>query len=146
MVQPLSKWRCDACGEWVTAGDGYVIWNRRDGTDPSMRIIHQNKCDDDEYTHSNALSDFLGADGLAKLTAMLSYGLVHTESNGSSVPSSRLPSLDHWVDFVRRVQIPFYEKSRSYLASSRAAEDLSDANEVSPYIQSNLTEFAANAN
>lgn len=142
--QPLTRWKCDRCGEWIEgAASGYVIWGAHGHDNAAFEIIHQGKCDDRTKTHSAALGDFLGSDGLAYLTSLLSYGVV---KNGMGVTSSdplrRVHDIDQFVDFMRRVQVPFYEEARPYLLSPEAREHLSDANEVYPYLQEHLQGYA----
>lgn len=143
MSQALSKWRCDKCGGSVTVEEGYVNWEHENPSRKEIRIIHQARCDDGAYNSSAALADFLGPDGLVKLTAMLSSGtlVAHRYEDSASVPAEFLPNLDIWVDFVRRVQIPYYEEARELMRDAELREYLSDSNEVAPYLQRSLKQI-----
>jgi len=138
-VEPFKFWRCDKCGEPVGHADGYVIWGNYGQPDFEFRIVHQKVCDDKGFQSSMPLADFIGPDGLVKLTSMLSYGL-HTKDAGRDVRSSHpLPDLDAWVDFVRRVQVPLYEQVRMLYLQPETRDDFSDAAESYPYLQKSIT-------
>lgn len=141
--QPLTKWRCDVCGELIEGIDrGYVIWRgtSKSGGPYEFKIIHQAKCDDNSYTSSGALNDFVGADGLAKLLSFLSVGPLKTAQGQST---RVVGDLDELVDFIRRVQTPYYEEARQRFSEEKVLEHFSDSNEVAPYLQSRLKSIAA---
>ena len=134
-MEPFQFWRCDECGEPVTVKEGYVIWGRRDDPNGEFRIIHQRVCDDRSMTSSLPLADFLGADGLVKLTSMLSYGLLTYDTGITPRSEHRLPNIDAWVDLVRRVQVPHYEQVTLLYTQPEVRERFSDSNETYPYLQ-----------
>jgi hypothetical protein len=134
---PLTQWKCDKCGETVTAANGYVIWNGT-GSPSNFKIIHQGRCDDKSVPYSQPLKDFLGPNGLAHITSMMSYGPV---SAGQGVPKT--PHADDYIDFLRRVQLPFYEEARAAFADRDVREDLSDANQTYPYLQEVMKRLAS---
>ena len=144
MHEPLKRWHCDVCGDYVTARDGYVVWDRFDQPDFAYRIIHQNRCDDQSCPSSLPLADFLGHNGVVRLTSKLSLGpLMRYEP--PSVPFGQLPPLGAFVDFFRRVQVPHYEEARRYFATDEAYEELITWNEVAPYMQTDIEFFAEKA-
>jgi len=138
MDAPLTRWYCDTCGEQIEkAEDGYVIWNDMGPEGPrSYKIIHQGRCDQREtHNSSAALTDYLGADGLAIATAHVSIGAVKKRMGaGDSAPGD----VDAWVDFVRRVQLPYYEEARRCFGHPEYRERMSDSNEVAPYLEETL--------
>lgn len=141
--QPLTKWRCDVCGELIEQVDnGYVIWRGASGPgEPyDFKIIHQSKCDDKSYHLSAALKDFLGVDGLTKLLSFLSVGPLKAEQGQSA---RVIGDLDELVDFIRRVQTPYYEEARQRFSEEEVVRDFCDSNEVAPYLQSRLKAIAA---
>lgn len=133
MDTPLTCWYCDVCRQPIErAADGYVIWKSNtegDGKDHSFKLVHQGKCDLKDHGLSAALTDYLGHDGLAKLTAMLSTGPVMSQ------PTNGVRSLDEWVDLVRRLQTPHYEEARRRFHEEQIRDDLADSNELYPYMQ-----------
>ncbi len=148
MNAPLTTWRCDVCGKLIEKpDDGYVIWIESSGGIPhDFKIIHQGRCDlNGNYSCSSALSDFLGADGSAKLLAMLSYGRLHTIQAGSSAGKPTPPDLDEFVDLFRRLQTPYYEEARVKFALQSVLDDFADHNEVSPYTGEHLGAIAERA-
>jgi hypothetical protein len=139
MDEPLKTWYCDTCGEKIAhPSKGYVIWkNSPERKAHGFKIIHQGKCDQDDHHASSALTDFLGPDGLAKLLSHLSVGPF--KGGGRS----DVKDLDEYVDFIRRVQSPYYEEARKYFDNHDVAEAYADANEVLPYLQNQLKSIAA---
>lgn len=142
-IKPLTTWQCDACGGPVTVNDGYVVWGDTTGEELGFRIIHQKICDDRYRFHASLpLSNFLGPDGLVKLTSFMSYGpLGHTP--GEVVMPDRIKDVNLFVDFLRRVQIPYYEEARQWFENDDERERMGDWTESAPYMQDNLQRLAA---
>lgn len=118
-----------------SAEDGYVVWEDSASGDAGFEIIHHGRCDKSGKSNSGALRNVLGSDGLAKLTSHLSYGIL---KEGFGQPM--IADMDGFVDFFRRVQLPYYEEARTGLLSEQ--EEWSDANEVRPYLQDVLQRIA----
>lgn len=142
MDKPLKIWYCDVCGKQIDAIEkGYVIWRSGSGQKyRDFKIIHKSKCDQ-KSTHpaSAALEDFLGENGLVYLQTFLSIGPIkHLLGQGSHCSVS---DLDEFVDFMRRVQTPYYEEARRYFSKRRVLEHFSDSNEYGPYIPEQLREI-----
>lgn len=133
MHTPLTKWYCDICDEVIEdIAKGYVVWkNNDDRRDYSFRIIHQSKCDPrDVYPCSSALEDFVGPDGLSNLLANLSLGPF---KNRAGDMETGVVDMNEYVDFIRRVQLPYYEEARRYFDEEDLVDRMSDANELYPY-------------
>jgi hypothetical protein len=149
--QPLTAWHCDVCGELVHKDEenwkreGYVYWD--DDRKIGPVLIHKTTCltrEIDELESSSELADFLGPDGLVKLTAFLSWGLVRSTHAGRSPTGCQLElDPDKFVDFFRRVQLPYYEEARARLQDRARWEDLADASEVFPYTHDYLQRVLA---
>lgn len=133
---------CDVCGQPINdVKDGYVIWNTTDQLKShGFKIIHKVKCDLKGHIASSALEDFLGPDGLTYLLSKLSFGPLKKSIDQPSY--STVESLDEFIDLIRRLQIPNYEEARRYFSNPEVIQDHSDSNEVSPYMQSELTAIA----
>lgn len=138
MNKPLTKWYCDVCGKTIDdVKRGYVIWKKtEDFKSHSFKIIHQTKCDLKDYRASAALEDFLGDNGLVYILSKLSLGPI--KKRLSQEPHCDAAELDEFVDFIRRVQTPFYEEARRHFSNPDLLEDYSDANEVFPYFPEQL--------
>lgn len=139
MSEPLSQWYCDVCGELIDrAEDGYVLW-KTDGDllGFDFKIIHKVRCDRGGYPCSNALDQFLGFDGLTYLMGFLSVGPIKAAQS-----QSRVRDLDEFVDFVRRVQIPWYEEARRRFDDEEVQLDYQDGTESAPYRQDALRGIA----
>lgn len=162
-VQPLQTWTCDTCGEAVTGtpADGLVVWRDRWPDNPieylqqdppptalpemyDFRIVHNNgngtrSCDpgaDQGFISNLPLERFLGADGLTMMLSWLSVGPI--KGGGGS----RISDTDQLVDFIRRVQIPYYEQARMHLDAPETRDMLGDANEYRPYMTDVLRDIA----
>ncbi len=151
---PLQAWLCDVCGELVTShsNNGLVVW-RTDRTgggfrDHDFKIVHKTIDSDPEpqrcdpgtaqgYNSSLDLDLFLGSNGLAMLLSWLSIGPL---KGGGSDP--RVANMDEFVDFVRRVQTPYYEEARSRFDEETTHHWLGDANEYAPYLPETLRSIA----
>ena len=134
----LGPWYCDQCGQTIDdasgrdVGSGYVLWHPRGG-DENYRIVHKVRCDDDTYPSSAPLENFLGPDGLVRLTSFLSLGPIMGALGQRR--TSGVEDLDGFVDFVRRVQVPGYEEARRRYDDPDVIQRFSDATETYPYLQ-----------
>ncbi len=142
MSQPITKWYCDVCGEVIDdVKKGYVIWKSNEhGKSHAFKIIHQTKCDQRDHSLSAALRDFVGDDGMTKLLSHLSLGPIKRRLDQTS--RCDVADFDEFVDFFRRVQTPFYEEARRHFGNENLIHEFSDANEVLPYMQSELEKIA----
>ena len=132
MDQPLTVWYCDTCGGKIESiENAYVIW-RSDGTPREFKIIHKSVCDKKDHDSSAALEDFLGPRGLSYCLTLLHAGPIIANLGGSA--SQPQPDPGEFVDFVRRVQVPFYEQARLSFNNPELLSDMSDWNEVAPYL------------
>jgi hypothetical protein len=138
MDKPLTVWYCDVCGERIdNINEGYVIWQSLHGMKAkNFTIIHQSKCDRQDFTSSAALETFVGLNGVTYLLSFLSIGPIN-ELLGQG-PKCKISDFDEFVDFFRRVQTPYYEEARRLFGNERLLDWLGDSNEVSPYIPDNL--------
>lgn len=131
MDKPLQHWYCDVCdGKIEDVESGYVIWRSTGLGYRGFKIVHQSKCDSDSYPASAALKNFIGSSGLNYLMSFLSPGPLMTRNRGGT-PS--VTDFDEFSDFVRRVQIPYYEEARRFFGIEEVINHFCDANEVYPY-------------
>ncbi|MFC0112277.1 hypothetical protein [Kibdelosporangium aridum] len=151
---PLQAWLCDVCGELVTShpNNGLVVWRTDRAGDGfrkyDFKIVHKTidsdpepqRCDpgsSEGYHSSLDLKLFLGPNGLAMLLSWLSIGPL---KGGGSAP--QVENMDEFVDFVRRVQTPYYEEARSRFDEEKTHHWLGDANEYHPYLPETLRRIA----
>lgn len=127
----IDYWYCDVCQEKVTKDNGYVVWNNN--PDSGFNIIHRGKCDKRGQPSSSDLESFLGVDGLAYLTSFISYGEFRNDNDGG-----RNLNKKSFIDFFRRVQLPYYEEARRKFSSEEVQNQMDGSNEYSPYVQSVL--------
>lgn len=132
-TEPLQTWTCDVCHQLIEkAEDGYVVWTDDAKGAREFTVIHQTRCDDNSKHSSQKLGDFLGPNGLAQLTAMMSYGPFKQNESG------KIHDLAEFTDFFRRMQLPFYEEARRKFKLRQVQDDYYDANEYLPFLQDEL--------
>jgi len=133
MLKPLSQWYCDVCDKIIEKPeDGYVIWmNDENYRDYNFKIIHQSKCDNHEFPSSMDINSFLGEEGRNMLLSFLSIGPI--KHNIGQRGGMRIKNMDEFVDFFRRMQVPYYEEARKRFHNSNLLDDFSDANEIYSY-------------
>ena len=85
--------------------------------------------------------EFLGDKGLAYTLSFLSAGPVQSALGGA--PQCEISDFDGFVDFLRRVQTPYYEEARRHFRDPDLLDDFADANEVLPYLPDELQRIAA---
>lgn len=144
MLKPLEQWYCDVCGEVIERPrDGYVLWKQDDKLQVyDFTIIHKGKCDQKNYPCSMDVETFLGAEGFVYLTAFLSLGPIKVAAGSKWAKAF---DMDEFVDFMRRMQTPYYEDARRLYDSEEMSERLGDANEVLPYLPEYCEKFAREA-
>jgi len=138
IMESLRQWICDNCGEIIEKPeDGYVFWKSQDMKNYDFHIVHHVKCNlGNSFTKSMDLGCFLGADGLVRLLAMLDPGPMHQPNYQCEVSDMR-----EFVEFFRRVQLPYYEEARIYWQDAKNDDFFSDANELRIYLPSTLQEL-----
>jgi len=138
MDKPLTKWYCDVCGNKIEdINEGYVIWkSTKELKSYSFKIVHTAKCDLKDHKASNELKRFLGDKGLAYLLSKLSIGPIMGYTNQESFCG--VADFDEFVDFIRRVQTPFYEQARCHFSNEDVLDEYCDANEYLPYLPEKL--------
>ena len=143
MGEPFSRWICDVCGLDIEGREqGYVLWSRDDARGyHDFKIIHRGTCDKDQQAYSAALDEFLGMDGIARLTALMSDGIVRN-TLGANPRVNKISEIDHFVDFFRRVQLSHYEDARQLYMNPESAREFADAGESLPYLQRSLERVA----
>jgi len=134
-MESLKQWICDSCGEIIERPeDGYVFWKSQNMKNREFQIVHHVKCNlDNSFTRSMDLKRFLGADGLVRLLAMLDPGPMHQPNHQCEVSEMR-----EFVEFFRRIQLPYYEEARIYWQAAIDDGFFSDANELWIYLPSTL--------
>lgn len=137
---PLSKWKCDKCHTLIeTAQEGYTTWRDDDqGRPTGFKIVHQGACDTRLDASSVALPGFLGADGMAHLTSLLTYGPLRSDGGHRGVAD-----IDEFMDFFRRLQLPYYEEARPNFSHHDVIDEYRDATEVRPYLEDALKDIAS---
>lgn len=145
-LKPLAQFVCDTCGGLIESPDqGYVEWVTDNGRNSAreFHIVHHalysplkpvRNCYQHKLGGCLALTDFLGADGLVEMLSFLDTGeILQPEYRGHHVADLR-----EWVEFARRLFVPYYEEARRFWSRAAEAGHFEGANEVSPYISANL--------
>lgn len=137
-IPPLTQWWCDKCGEIIESSKDAIVLFDSDRT--FMHIVHQVRCDDNSINSCHHLRVYLGLEGMNWLLSDLSVGPVMSEDCVRRECSVK--DMDVFVDFFRRVQVPYYEEARRKFRNESIRYYLEGANEASPYTQSSLKKIA----
>lgn len=146
MLKPLETFYCDTCGTLISElSHGFVEWNVTEGEEPldfGWRIAHLMPHSPKNSTvgchkglaKSAPLKDFVGPDSQAQLLTFLDIG---EHIKGSELRSS-VRDLREFVEFVRRISIPFYEEARIYWDEAIEDNAFEGLDEIGPYTQNTL--------
>lgn len=144
MESTVKRWRCDTCSEWVTADEGYVSWDTNDKHAAyGFQIFHRKKCDVKSFPRSIALADFMGDNGFARATALMSLGPIALCQIPPDEKRQRIADLDEYCDFLRRLFLANYEEARDFFPTPKVQEQHSDSSESRPYFQDHLKKIAS---
>lgn len=142
-LKPLRQWKCDVCGEIIERPeDGYVQWKRNDDMQIEDFIIVHHKTASPKknsrrgcykYDSDCDLESFLGEKGIVELHALLDPGEYHMPEFKSFVADLR-----KWLDFYKRLQLPYYEEARQYWDNAMHDGYFGDSNEIYIYLPENL--------
>ena len=145
MLKPLRQWICDQCGEIINSAEtGTVEWIcEAHSKNKGFRIVHHRSSSPDAessdcYHHTRHpgrrflhLSSFLGAQGLILLYSFLDRGKLHDPvSVGPHISDIR-----EFVEFMRRLTIPYYEEARLHWSKASAEGFFEGANEIVTYFR-----------
>ncbi len=137
-------WYCDSCGEQIQeAADGIVIWRREEGLVMGHRIVHRGRCDNSDLPAHENLSDFLGPDGLVKLTSYFTRGPILTWRGEEE--ENEVHDASAFAELIRRLHVPHYEEARRQFANPELYDRYADGGEVAPYMQEALRDLINNA-
>lgn len=144
ILEPLKQWICDTCGQIIVKPeDGYVQFNRDiNGQYDDFIIVHHattsplrgtNRKNCYKYDSDCDLESFLGHHGLVEVLSFIDAGPYHLPDF-----SLRVSNIRKWADFVKRLQLPYYEQARMFW--NRASSDgyFGDSNEIYIYTPGNL--------
>jgi hypothetical protein len=142
MDEPLTVWYCDRCRKRIEDSEqGRVRWQVSEGKAHNFKIVHIETCMWDPNTASADLSDFLGPDKLPYLLSFLSAGPIVISRKLS--PTRVASNVDEFVDFIRRVQTPYYEEARRYFGVDDIFDFVEDDPEITPYLPGQLENIVA---
>lgn len=134
MLRPLEQFICDECGDIInTPKEGYVEWESErlpDGREycHGFRIVHayfaspkKDRHGEGCYRYGNSEHrldidlDFFLRNVHQEMFSMLDLGIYHDPENhrGSSIQDYR-----EFVDFYKRLTIPYYEEARMYITQA----------------------------
>ncbi len=130
MLEPLKQWICDSCGQLIKCPeDGYVEWLVEGDDTPSnlqfgFKIIHAGEecscySEEDISLNDAPLELFMKDKGLVYLLSFLDVGpLLMRTYKGPRVKNVR-----EFVEFMRRLTVPYYEEARLYFEKLHTDED-----------------------
>jgi len=154
MLAPLTQFICDTCGQVIERPeDGWVEWiSDFEGERPmnrGFRITHHHSTSPIATEHNEGcykytnhsgrsdlhLHDFISEEyKMAEILSYLDIGPYHDPTyHGPYVNNMR-----EYVEFVRRLTIPYYEEARQYWQDAIDDGYFGDCNELWLYGASNL--------
>lgn len=148
MLIPLKQFICDTCGNIIQKPeDGWVEWihshdeSKGKFYDHSFRIVHHKSASPKKesshcgcYQHTNMdrrsddhLHHFIDDEfKMANILSFLDVGPYHCNTfSGTGINDIR-----EYVEFVRRLTIPYYEEARIYWQEALEDGYFEDANEI----------------
>jgi len=156
MLKPLEQFICDSCGEVIEKPeDGWVEWlyekNEETGFSKNrgFKIVHHSprsplntgirgvNCyhyNNIPNRSDNHLTYFLGVNGLVELYAKLDPG----EAFADEKELPMVLNLREYVNFMRRLTIPYYEEARKYWSDATNDGYFNGANEIWTFLPDNL--------
>ena len=154
MLKPLEQWICDRCGEVIKKPkEGWVEWTTDSDTHQAsgFKIVHHSAYSPRgrggcyHYTdHPGRSDDHL--DHVIEQTPMV-YLLSFLDIGEHHDPDYRGPrvaNMREFVEFARRLTIPYYEEARTYWSQAESDEMFVDANEIFIYLPSTLKAIVQN--
>jgi hypothetical protein len=138
MDKPLSTWYCDLCDKKITnIKDGNVLWKSYDEDKVSDFIItHKKICKNRTHLASATLQEFSGPEGVIYLLSKLNNGLLMRTKGEKD--HCQVLDFDEYMDFFRRMQIPFYEEARRYFKNVPNTIEYVDYNGFYSYLPEKL--------
>jgi hypothetical protein len=124
MLKSLEQWICDRCGQVIEEpNQGSVEWIDDSKTHKAsgFKIVHQSSYaphDNGECYHysdhpgrlEDRLEEFIGQNGMVMLLSFLDIGpYLEADYQGPRVKDMR-----EFVEFTRRLTVPYYEEARLY--------------------------------
>ncbi len=149
MLEPLNKqFICDRCDEIINnPAEGYVEWrvDQEGHKAYHYKIVHQYTFSNLKESHEGCyfhtwpkadmpLSDFLGIEGMAELLSFLDGGKYHSPGK----THTKVADMREFVEFARRLTLPYYEEARLYLSQAVHNGFIGGANEVALYLPATL--------
>lgn len=134
-LRPLIDFVCDTCGYAIdSTKDGYVEWIDNNNIVEQFRIAHNTtRCliHSGNYGRKDTnLSDFLGDDKFAYILSFLDVGAVLDPHFSCGF---RVKDVRNYVEFVRRITIPYYEEARLYFGTAISNGEFQGDNELAIY-------------
>jgi len=160
MLIPLIQFYCDECGEIIDSPkDGFVEWleitdeKTEKKTVNGFRIVHRKtqsplkaikhdgcyKYGNNDNRMDNELSYIL-ENSHQFIFSYLDLGFIH-DSNGEI--GSLIVDYKSFVDFAKRLTIPYYEEARKYFSIAYQEGYFSEENEVGLFTESTLKSIIA---
>jgi NAD-dependent dihydropyrimidine dehydrogenase PreA subunit len=147
MLKSLEQWICDRCGQVIEEpNQGSVEWIDDSKTHKAsgFKIVHQSSYaphDNGEcyhYSdHPGRLEEFIGQNGMVMLLSFLDIGpYLEADYQGPRVKDMR-----EFVEFTRRLTVPYYEEARLYWNQAEQDGLFDGANEISLYLPRTLEQI-----
>lgn len=154
MLTPLKQFICDECGDIInTPSEGYIEWEEgldKDGKwfAKGFRIVHHfpaspykdsrregcYKYAGSRYRHDIDLEGFLRT-AHQQLYSFLNIGFFH---DPYETRKCTITDFGEFVDFAKRLTIPYYEEARQYWGQIQGDPDFNDKSDIDLYTEETL--------
>ena len=154
MLKPLEQFICDECGDVIKSPEeGYVEWvstQNEDGkwVSHGFRIVHAYYASPRRHMDKEGCYRYGMSRGRMdtdlksylqyvhqEMFSLLDVGTVH-DINGST--GCQITDFREYVDFFKRLTLPYYEEARLYIPQALADEFITDENEIYLYSETFL--------
>lgn len=124
MLRPLQQFICDECGQTIeNLEDGFVEWINDEESVRGFRIVHNTR--QSPYQTRTGCFKYTDYKGRSDIPLSHYMRLAHQElyillDIGDAVDpnntfKTRVKNFREYVDFAKRITIPYYEEARFYL-------------------------------
>lgn len=151
MIKPLEQFICDKCKDVINSPkDGYVEFlSHKDETGEFLqirsgfKIVHHNghnNCNYYERTiHQQTipLQEFFGDNKFNLIFSFLDEGVYFSPAK----PKDKVHDLREFVEFCRRLTIPYYEEARFFFDLAKSKGHFDGENEISLYSSDKMKEI-----
>lgn len=163
MLKPLEQFICDECGQVINSPkEGYVEWESGLDANKKMfargfRIVHASHTSPikkrngegcfkygKSYHRSDIDLEYFLKHAHQEMFSLLDLGFLHDKNKKIGC---QISDFSEFVDFFKRLTIPYYEEARKYFQEAIEDEEIcGDENEIYLFSEENLKKIVQKYN